>query len=79
MTDYPKEYVKGDRKRIAHSTRDEVKLQFDGYRVATAKPETTVPELTEGQMSLLPEALDAEVVDLTEETPGPKPRDQRKN
>jgi hypothetical protein len=72
MADFPKKYVKGDRERVAHNVRDEVKLQFEGYRVAKpeadkAPTETAVPELTEGQMSLLPEAKDAEVVDLTED------------
>jgi hypothetical protein len=83
MAEFPKKFVKGDRERLAHNVRDEVKLQFEGYRLATmpkvdeTPADTTVPappELTEAEMAKLPEAKDADVVDLTDT---PKPRSQR--
>lgn len=76
MAEYPKYYEKGDRKRVSHNVRDDVKLQFEGYRVVAApqaeEAEAKTPELTEAEMAKLPEAKDAEVVDLTGET---KPTD----
>jgi len=88
MAEYPKTYVKGDRKRVSHNVRDDVKLQFEGYRVV-ADPKTEapapapqlsgdseVPQLTEAEMAKLPEAKDAEVVDTTEE---PKPKTNSRN
>jgi hypothetical protein len=83
MAEFPKHFVKGDRERIAHNVRDEVKLQFEGYRLAAmprvdapaessiAERESGAPELSEAEMAKLPEAKDAEVVDLTAETAKP--------
>lgn len=90
MADFPKKFVKGNREHLAHNVRDEVKLQFEGYRLATmpkvdtsadksiAERESGAPELSEVEMAKLPEAKDAEVVDLTGDTPKPSAR-QRGN
>lgn len=84
MAEYPKQYKKGDRTRVSHNVRDDVKLQFEGYRVVeepkAVEGETVAapPELTEAEMAKLPEAKDAKVVDLTDEAPKPtNPRAQR--
>jgi hypothetical protein len=80
MAEFPKRFVKGDSERIAHNVRDEVKLQFAGYRLATMpkveeapaeksiedREGTKAPELTEAEMAKVPGVKDAEVVDLTE-------------
>lgn len=42
MADYPKTYVKGDKTRVAHNVRDDVKFQFEGYHVVETKADESV-------------------------------------
>jgi hypothetical protein len=63
-----KYFVKGNLRKVAHNAREEVRLRWNGYReVAAAEPVKETPALSEAEMAKLPEAKDAEVVDLTED------------
>lgn len=68
MSDYPKNFEKDGRVKVASSRRHEVELRFDGYREVPTEPVKEAPELTEAEMAQVPEAKDAEVVDTTEDT-----------
>lgn len=83
MAEFPKHFAKGDRKRIAHNVRDQVKLEFEGYRVAKPEAEApaeksieeregtkAAPQLPLEELVKHPEANGAEVVDVTND---PKP------
>lgn len=76
----PKLYRKpGKPDRIARTASDAVQLVWDGYKhVKTEEPasvsEVVVPQLTEEEMAKLPDAKDAEVVDLTDDGTAPKPK-----
>lgn len=76
MSEYPKYYVKGSDRKVSHNVRDDVRLEFAGYRVKEfvepqAEQSTEVDDVTPtvesrplAELVELPVAKDAEVVDL---------------
>lgn len=67
MAEYPKNFEKDGRVKVAPTRKREVELKFAGYReVPAEEPVKEAPELTEAEMAKLPEAKDADVVDTTE-------------